>query len=219
VGRLPPAFFLPVRVLSALFRRLFLDMLEKAFQQGQLQFHGEWQYLHRDHALPRYLAPLRAIDWVVYAKPPFGGPLQVLEYLGRYTHRVAISNERLVACSDTAVSFRWKDYRHNNRQRVMTLQADEFLRRFLQHTLPSGFQRIRHYGLFSNRNRKQAITHCRRLLATAVSVLLPCAADFRELYQQLTSINLRTCPHCGTGQMRVIEILPPRRFYQPVDSS
>jgi hypothetical protein len=215
-----PGFFLPVRVLSALFRRLLLDMLEKAFQQGQLQFHAEWQYLHQEHAFTRYLAPLRGIDWVVYAKPPFGGPQQVLEYLGRYTHRVAISNERLVACDDTSVSFRWKDYRHNNRQRVMKVAADEFLRRFLVHTIPPGFQRIRHYGLFSNRNRKEALASCRRLLATPIADLLPCPAqDFRELYQQLTSVNLRSCPHCGSGQMRVIEILLPRRFHRPMDSS
>jgi len=215
-----PGFFLPVRVLSRLFSRLFLDMLEKAFQQGLLQFHGEWLSLRQEQAFATYLAPLRDLDWVVYAKPPFGGPQQVLEYLGRYTHRVAISNERLVACNETSVSFRWKDYRHNNRQRVMSLEGDEFLRRFLLHTLPPGFQRIRHYGLFSNRNRQDALARCRRLLATPVSDLLPCPAqDFRDLYQQLTSVSLRSCPHCGTGQMRVTEILPPQRYHSPMDSS
>ena len=215
-------FFLPVRVLSRLFRRLFLEMLAKAFQCRQLQFHGEWAYLQDHEAFTRYLAPLGTIEWVVYAKPPFGGPRQVLEYLGRYTHRIAISNERLVAQDDSSVSFRWKDYRHDNRQRVMKLAADEFLRRFLLHALPPGFQRIRHYGLFSNRHRKQSLERCRRLLATPVSDLLPRPAeDYRDLYQALTAVSLRHCPQCRTGLMQVIEVLPPRK-YRPaaaVDSS
>lgn len=150
-------FFLPVKVLSRLFRRLFLEKLQQSFDRGKLRFHGDWAHLQERAALASFLRPLGKIEWVVYAKPPFGGPAQVLEYLGRYTHRVAISNERLVSQDDTSVSFRWKDYRHNNRQSVMKLSADEFLRRFLLHTLPSGFQRIRHYGLFSNRHRQEGV--------------------------------------------------------------
>jgi len=214
-------FFLPVRILSRRFRKVFLDMLEKAFQKQQLKFHGELEYLGQQDAFSGYLVSLRNRDWVVYAKPPFGGPQQALEYLGRYTHRVAISNERLVSCDEDSVSFRWKDYRHNNRQRVMKLTADEFLRRFLMHTLPLGFQRIRHYGLFSNRHRKDALDRCRGLLATAISVLLPSPAqDFRDLYLQLTTVDLRSCPHCLIGRMQVIEILTPQRYHRcAVDSS
>ena len=217
-----PGFFLPVRVLSSLFRKLFLQMLEKAFRQDQLQFHGDWAYLHQPDAFLRYIRPLAKIDWVVYAKPPFGGPHQVLEYLGRYTHRVAISNDRLAAQDDTSVSFRWKDYRHGNRQKVMKLPAEEFLRRFLLHTLPPGLQRIRHYGLFSNRRRRQTLEQCRTLLATPASALLPRPAqDYRDLYQSLTAVSLRQCPHCGSGQMEIIEVFPPRPFrrVEGVDSS
>jgi hypothetical protein len=208
-----PGFFLPVRVLSRLFRRLFLEMLARAFRQHQLRFHGDWEHLHHHDAFSSYTQPLEKIEWVVYAKPPFGGPRQVLDYLGRYTHRIAISNDRLVSQDDTSVSFRWKDYRHNNRRRLMKLAAHEFLRRLLLHTLPSGFQRIRHYGLFANRHRRQALQRCRCLLATPVSDLLPRpAVDFRDLYQTLTQVSLRHCPYCRTGLMQVIEVLPPRRF-------
>ncbi len=208
-----PGFFLPVRVLSRLFRRLFLEMLARAFQRRRLNFYGDWERLNQPDAFSSYIQPLKNIEWVVYAKPPFGGPRQVLDYLGRYTHRVAISNDRLVSQDDTSVSFRWKDYRHNDRQRVMKLAAGEFLRRFLLHTLPLGFQRIRHYGLFANRHRRPALQHCRLLLATPVADLLPRpAVDFRDLYQTLTQVSLRHCPCCRTGLMHVIEVLPPRWF-------
>jgi len=149
-----PGFFLPVNVLSCLFRRLFLDYLQAAFEQGQRHFFSSLERLRDPHAFAHYLAPLRQIDWVVHAKPPFGGPEQVLNYLGRYTHRVAISNNRLLDIEDGKITFRWKDYRHNDRPRVMTLEADEFIRRFLLHVLPDGFQRIRHYGFLAHRYRK-----------------------------------------------------------------
>lgn len=139
-----PGFFLPVRVLSRLFRRLFLEHLEKAFDAGKLQFFSNLRALSERNAFRRYLAPLRKAEWVVFAKPPFAGPEQVLDYVGRHTHRVAISNNRLVDIEDGAVRFRWKDYRHGDRQKVMTVSTDEFIRRFLLHVLPEGFHRIRY---------------------------------------------------------------------------
>ena len=132
-----------MRVLSLLFRRLFLEQLQAAFDAGQLHFFNALEALQSPDSFARYLAPVRKVKWVVYAKPPFGGPQQVLEYLGRYTHRVAIANQRLIDCVDGKVRFHWKDYRHDSRQKVMTLDVDEFIRRFLLHVLPSGFQRIR----------------------------------------------------------------------------
>jgi hypothetical protein len=143
-----PGFFLPVKVLSRLFRRLFLEALEKAYAAGQLQFFGALEPLRDPPAFARYLTPLKNTDWVVYAKPPFGGPQQVLQYLGRYTHRVAISNRRLLALEDGQVSFQWKDYRDQQQQKVMTVSAEEFIQRFLQHALPPRFQRIRYYGFW-----------------------------------------------------------------------
>jgi hypothetical protein len=204
-----PGFFLPVRVLSRLFRRLFLEALEKAHAAGQLQFFGDLEPLRDPAAFTRYLAPLRETEWVVYAKPPFGGPQQVLEYLGRYTHRVAISNERLVGLEEGQVSFRWKDYRHSQRRKVMTVSAEEFIRRFLLHALPPGFQRIRYYGLLANCHRSDKLDFCRQLLAAPLSDLLPRPADYRDFYAALTGRNLRLCPQCGIGTMIRIEILFP----------
>ena len=206
-------FFLPVRVLSRLFRRLFLTALEKAFRKDKLHFHGDQSHLGQGAAFDGLVGALKNCEWVVYAKPPFGGPLQVLEYLGRYTHRVAISNQRLVAMKDGHVSFQWKDYRQGNQSKVMKLEVGEFIRRFLLHSLPSGFQRIRHCGLLANRHRKDALAACRRALATPVSELLPQPAqDHRELYEALTRRSLQQCPRCGTGVLAISEILPPIRF-------
>ena len=205
-----PGFFLPVAVLSALFRRLFLDALEKAHADGQLHFFGQWESLRDFLAFTRYLAPLRDTDWVVYAKPPFGGPQQVLEYLGRYTHRVAISNQRLVGLENGRVSFRWKDYRHPQRPKVMTVSAEEFIRRFLLHAVPPGFQRIRYYGFLANCHRVDKLDFCRRCLAVPDSDLLPspmACREFREFYARLTGRNLKRCPQCGIGTMIQIEIL------------
>jgi hypothetical protein len=146
-----PGFFLPVKVLSRLYRRLFLTRLQAAFDAGELRFFGDLASLAAPAMFAAWLRPLRAIRWVVYAKRPFGGPEQVLDYLGRYTHRVAIANSRLVGLTDGRVSFRWKDYRHHDKQKVIiTLGADEFIRRFLLHVLPDGFHRIRHYGYLAN---------------------------------------------------------------------
>jgi hypothetical protein len=147
--------------------------------------------------------------WVVYAKPSFGGPQQVIEYLGRYTHRVAISNERLVALEDGQVSFRWKEHRHPEKQKVMTISAEEFIRRFLLHALPPGFQRIRYYGLLANCHRAGKLQLCRQQLAAPMADLLPVPKDYRDFCAALTGKNLRLCPECGIGTMVRIELLPP----------
>ena len=160
-----PGFFLPVRVLSRLFRRLFLDELRAAFEAGELGFFGDLADLADPAVFARRLRDLRRVEWVVYAKPPFGGPEQVLAYLGRYTHRVAIANSRLVTVTEDEVAFRWKDYRHHGKSKVMTLDADEFIRRFLLHILPDGFHRIRHYGFLANGHRAAKLALCRALLA------------------------------------------------------
>lgn len=167
-----PGFFLPVRVLSRLFRRRFLEELELAHRAGQLQFFGECAALTDARAFANWLAPMRKCEWVVYAKRPFAGPEAVLAYLSRYTHRVAIANSRLVSLDERGVTFRWKDYRDkgNTRFKTMTLSADEFMRRFLLHVLPSGFHRIRHYGLIANNARKENLARARELLQVAPDV-------------------------------------------------
>ncbi|WP_434715399.1 IS91 family transposase [Paraburkholderia sp. A3RO-2L] len=202
-----PGFFLPVRVLSRLFRRLFLEHLRRTFDAGGLRFHGQLESLRDPQAFAAWLAPTAQAEWVVYAKPPFGGPQQVLDYLGRYTHRVAISNNWLLSFDGHAVQFRWKDYRHEARHRTMTLTADEFIRRFLLHVLPDGFKRIRSYGCLANCHRAERLATCRRLLGVeppaAVSPAL--AEDYRDRYLRLTGKSLRTCPACGKGHMVRIE--------------
>ena len=207
------SFFLPVRVLSRRFRRLFVESLEKAFEEGQLKFFASLQELDDRKAFLRYLAPLRKKKWVVYAKKPFAGPQQVLDYLGRYTHRVAISNNRILNIEDGQVTFRYKDYRHGSQQKTMTLSADEFIRRFLLHVLPEGFHRIRYYGFLGNRYRKEKLEQCRRLLGmvprepdspTEVPQL-----DYRDRYQALTGSSLWECPACHRGRMIVIGEIPP----------
>ncbi len=196
-----PGFFLPVHVLSRLFRRLFIEGLETAFRAGELGFFGELAALADPAVFRRRLAELRKVEWITYAKPPFGGPAQVLAYLGRYTHRVAISNARLVSITDHEVAFRWKDYRHNSRPRIMTLAADEFIRRFLLHTLPDGFHRIRHYGFLANGHRAAKLALCRRLLEAAE----PAAAPPKKA---LTPP--KPCLHCG-GLVVLLGVLPRPR--------
>jgi len=203
-----PGFFLPVRVLSRLFRRLFLDQLHAAFEAGTLAFFGDLAGLTEPSAFTRRLRELRRAAWVVYAKPPFGGPAQVLAYLGRYTHRVAIANSRLVRITDAEVAFRWKDYRHHGKSKVMTLSADEFIRRFLLHTLPDGFHRIRHYGFLANGHRAGKLTLCRKLLD--VPPPSPSAIPGDEA---ATPFAFDRCPCCG-GTMITLATLPrpqPRR--------
>jgi len=206
-----PGFFLPVRVLSRLFRRLFLTQLQGAFDAGHLRFFNALEPLQVPAAFARYLAPVRHAEWVVYAKRPFGGPEHVLEYLGRYTHRVAIANHRLIDFVDGKVSFHWKDYRHDARQKVMCLEAEEFMRRFLLHVLPSGLQRIRHYGFLANRYRAAKLARCRELLAAPAPVVERPEAplDYRDRYELLTGKSLRDCPICGRGHMVCIETFLP----------
>jgi hypothetical protein len=201
-----PGFFLPVRVLSRLFRRLFLKALTTAHAAGRLNFFGDQAHLGHAQAFATYLAPTRTAEWVVYAKRPFAGPTAVLAYLARYTHRVAIANSRLIALEDNAVSFRWKDYRIEGRDRykVMTLQAGEFIRRFLIHVLPAGFHRIRHYGLFASSSRADNIARARELLRAPAPQNQ--ADDAADLDQPLTLAH--PCPHCG-GRMIVIETFEP----------
>jgi len=199
-----PGFFLPVRVLSRLFRRLFLEKLLAAHKAGRLTFFGDHAPLADARAFAAYLAPLRKIEWVVYAKRPFGGPEAVLAYLARYTHRVAISNSRLIALGDKGVTFRWKDYRvdGHERQKIMTLTTGEFIRRFLSHVLPQGFHRIRHYGLFASGTRADNVAQARELLAVPKArndTASTTCADASEP-QPLS----HPCPCCG-GRMIVIE--------------
>jgi hypothetical protein len=215
-----PGFFLPVRVLSDLFRRRFLKQLRKLFCQGKLQFPGKLAHLQDPAAFNRYLQPLEESDWVVYAKPPHAGPRQVLEYLGRYTHRVAISNHRLLSLQDGQVTFAWKDYRHPQRPRTMTLDADEFIRRFLLHSLPDGFQRIRFGGFLANRNRRDKLQLIAQLLAEPIIELLPLPQDCAALLALLTGHPANQCPHCLIGNLHRIEYLPPIRYAAPaLDSS
>jgi hypothetical protein len=198
-----PGFFLPVRVLSRLFRRLFLEQLAAAHAAGRLHFFGAHAPLADRHAFAAYLAPLRKVEWVVYAKRPFAGPEAVLAYLSRYTHRVAIANSRLIAFDDTGVTFRWKDYRANGRERqkLMTLASDEFIRRFLIHVLPSGFHRIRHYGLFANGGRADNLARARELLGVQARQNEPSDADANADPPPMDSLP---CPCCG-GRMIIIE--------------
>ena len=198
-----PGFFLPVRVLSRHFRRLFLEQLQAAFEAGTLGFYGDLASLADQAAFERHLGGLRRLEWVVYAKPPFGSPDQVLAYLGRYTHRVAIANSRLVRLEQGQVSFRWRDYRHHDKPKVMTLAASEFIRRFLLHTLPDGFHRIRHYGFLANGHRRQ-------LLAAP-----PPPANYRERYRQLTGVSLDTCPCCGGAMLPLGPLPRPGRQNTP----
>lgn len=207
-------FFLHVRVLSRLFRRLFLDGLRDLHRAGQLMFFGDLAELADAQTFTAWLAPFRKSEWVVYAKPPFGGPEAVLAYLSRYTHRVAISNARLVSADADTVAFRWKDYRikSGDRQKVMRLATDEFIRRFLIHVLPDGFHRIRHYGLLASSARKANLTKIRALLCVQVSEQV--GVPELEPKPKIASLTLREpCPCCG-GVMRIIEIF--RRGQTPV---
>jgi hypothetical protein len=201
-----PGFFLPVRVLSRLFRRLFLEKLVAAHEAGNLRFFGKLHRLADSQAFARHLSPLRKIEWVVYAKRPFAGPEAVLAYLSRYTHRVAISNSRLISLDDHGVSFTWKDYRTKgrDRQKVMTLATSEFIRRFLIHVLPSGFHRIRHYGLFANGGRTENLARARELLAMPA----PEADDTHSADDTEPPALAQPCPHCG-GAMIVVETFEP----------
>jgi hypothetical protein len=196
-----------VRVLSRLFRRRFLEELTAAYHAGRLQFFGDDAGLHDPRAFAQWLAPLRKVEWVVYAKRPFAGPAAVLAYLSRYTHRVAISNSRLLAFDDRGVTFRWRDYRATGKTRykAMTLAADEFMRRFLLHVLPGGFHRIRHYGLLANAGRREHLAQARELLHAPAAVAAPNATPAPPASAPPTFV----CPHCGAA-MSVVEVIARR---------
>jgi hypothetical protein len=199
-------FFLPVNVLARLFRRLFLQGLECAYEKGKLSFHGTCAFLAKPTAFKRLLKSVRAREWWVYAKPPFGGPEQVLSYLGRYTHRVAISNQRLLSLKHGKVTFSWRDNRHGQMHSTMTLSADDFIRRFLLHVLPRGFQRIRQFGLLSNRRRGE-LARCRQLLGASEQTVESLSQDYKSLYQTVTGASLRQCPACRAGTMKFFSLL------------
>ena len=196
-------FFLPVKILSARFRQHFRDALLDAFQRRHLSFFGDLASLSHPPAFRRWLYAACTQRWVVYAQRPFGGPAQVIDYLGRYTHRVAISNHRLLKLEDGRVCFRWKDYRHGGVEKTLALDAVEFLRRFFLHVLPSGFVRIRYFGFLANCHLEEKIATCRRLLDVApAALLLPNPpVDYRTLYLQLTDRSLDLCPVCQQGRM------------------
>jgi hypothetical protein len=211
--RCRPGFFLPVKVLATLFGRRFIDKLRGAFERGGLRFFGTLGPLADRARFDALMAEVGAINWVVYAKPPFGGPEHVLEYLARYTHRVAIANSRLVSIEDGKIGFLWKDYRHENRRRVMTLDVDEFIRRFLLHVLPRGSQRVRHYGFLSNRQRATSLPRCRELLGVTeegTDRTQP-RRNLEAQYEAVTGKSLFLCPACGVGRMRLIGELGPTR--------
>ena len=201
--RSPPHFFLPVRVLSRVFRGKFVAGLRRAFHSKRLAFYGELQALANQKAFAAFLRTLFREDWVVYAKAPFGGPEHVLQYLARYTHRVAISNHRLLSVDGDRVTFRWKDYAHHSKCRAMTLTMEEFLRRFLQHVLPKGLPRIRYFGWLANRRRRELLPLCRTLLTAAAP---PAAANSSET-------AVWQCPVCGSA-MRVVERLTAKQTLQ-----
>jgi len=205
-----PGFFLHVRVLSRLFRRLFIEGLMALHRSGELTFFADLAQLADSSAFTAYLAPLRKSEWVVYAKPPFGGPEAVLAYLSQYTHRIAISNHRIVSADADTVAFRWKDYRikRGERQKIMRLATGEFIRRFLMHVLPDSFHRIRHYGLLASAQRKTNIARIRQLLAATAPEQEP------QVDGEIVPLTLREpCPDCG-GPMRIIEIF--RRGQKPM---
>jgi hypothetical protein len=198
-----PGFLFSVRALSKVFRGKYIEGLERAFSRGDLP---------AEEPITQLLAQLRSQSWVVYAKPPFAGPEAVLAYLGRYTHRIAIANHRILDLRDGLVSFRWRDYADANRQKIMTLSVAEFIRRFLLHVLPTGFMRIRHFGLLANPHRKRKLARCRQLLAQSEAPPHRPRESAQEIMKRLTGIDLYACPLCHHGRMRPFQRLPADPF-------
>jgi hypothetical protein len=201
VGCRKKTFFLPVQVLGSRFRNVFLTYLREAYREGKLKFHGDMIGLNKPAAFEALCRRAGRIKWVVFVKPPFGGPEQVLKYLARYTHRVAISNSRILSIDDGKVTFLWKDYADGNKKKAMTLNAVEFIRRFLLHILPAGFVRIRQYGFLANRARNEKLALCRALLGAPAKAAV---VDQRE-----KKVNQKRCPICQTGYMIFFRIFPP----------
>jgi hypothetical protein len=209
-------FLIPVRVMSALFRGKFLDLLQKSFKADNIVFSGSISQIKEPETFESFRRHLYNKKWVVYCKPPFDGAKGVLQYLGRYTHRIAISNNRILANQNGKVSFLWRDYADDNRQKTMTLKADEFIRRFLLHVLPHRFVRIRHFGLLANRNRKDNIALCRKILADKSSPKENLKKEtWQEQLLRITGIDVTICPVCQKGKMQRIEILSPHRCNGP----
>jgi hypothetical protein len=210
-------FFIPVRVMSALFKGKFLDLLKKCFQSGALVFPGSISHLKESRDFERFRSQLYHKKWVVYCKPPFDGVNGVLQYLGRYTHRIAISNNRILSIRNGEVSFLWRDYADQNRQKTMTLKAEEFIRRFLLHVLPPRYVRIRHFGLLANRKRKATIPLCRKILREGQTVTQQ--NDRKETWQEqlfrICGIDVTLCPVCQKGRMYRIALLLPYRCHSP----
>ena len=202
-------FFIPVKVLSSLFRGKFLDNLKKAYEAGELQFAGQIEALKEASAFKRFLSDLYHQEWVVYCKPSLRNPEKAVDYLGRYTHRVALSNDRLVKMEGNQVSFRWRDSADNNKIKLLTLEAFELIRRFLLHVLPDQFVKIRYYGILSHRSRKGKLLRCKRLLGVLMSKELEEVPKetWQDLLTRITGIDPRVCPHCGKGKMIQKEIL------------
>jgi hypothetical protein len=206
-------YFLPVPILRCVFRGKFLSGLRTAFQKGRLRFPGRLAALARPARFHRLLDETVRTEWVVYARPPTKGPATVLKYLARYTHKTAISNSRLVSLADGRVTFRWKDYAHGGRRGTMTLEAVEFVRRFLMHVLPTGFVRVRHYGLLANRHRQEKLARCRDLLGMAVTERVDADSTDPDPIpppsHEATVTPTRVCPRCGAGRMVVVAEFPP----------
>jgi hypothetical protein len=199
------------------FRGKYLHALQRAVQVGKVRFAGETAPLAEPAAFSQWLRELARQDWVVYAKRPFAGPEQVIEYLGRYTHRVAISNERVVSLDGGVVRFRWKDYANGDRVKVMALEAEEFIRRFLLHVVPEGFVRIRHFGILANRTRRAKLARCRQLFDQPPPPAARAPESVQALMLRLTGIDIEHCPLCHRGRLRVTEVLPPApRLARPV---
>jgi len=211
------SFLFPVRALSRVFRAKALAQLQRAFHAKQLSFAGGTAALAEPATAARLLQALRTTDWVVYAKRPFAGPDQVLAYLGRYTHRIALTNDRLLSLADGVVRFRWRDYADRDRVKVMALDADEFLRRFLLHVLPSGFMRIRHFGLLANRGRQATLARCRQLLDQPPPPA-PAVDPLADLVSRLTGADPSQCPNCQVGRMRVTGVVAPTAWTTPAPS-
>lgn len=214
-------FFIPVRVMSALFRGKFLDRLKKCFTSDDLVFPGSIRHLKEPGTFESFRRHLYHKKWVVYCKPPFDGAKGVLQYLGRYTHRIAISNNRILAIRDGHVSFLWRDYADGNRQKTMTLKADEFIRRFLLHVLPSRYVRIRHFGLLANRNRKDDIAACRKILGGGQPILKENVRQetWQEQLLRICGMDVTTCPVCQKGRMFRVALLFPYRCNSPPELS
>ena len=212
-------FFIPVKVLSRLFRGKFLFYLKEAYRGGKLKFVGEIRSLGDTRKFQMMMDELYRKQWVLYCKPPFRSPEQVLEYLGRYTHRVAISNNRIIKVEEGKVTFRWRDYQDGNQNKQMTLEAFEFIRRFLLHILPNNFVKIRHYGLLSNRNRKTKLRRCREILGVGANREQQSteSESWEELLFKLTGIDPHLCPCCKKGRMVTREILSPQGHAPPME--